>query len=167
MNQEHSGVKPEIIEGWERDLVRNAERLRQEIEERSSELARIEEQILLLRRFLDLSGAVDDRVRPAEVAIAKWEERDAAERRMEVEDAVQQLLLKRKEPMHISEIREELLATSTPIPGRGDEANIIVRLRKYPDRFTRTARGTYALAAWGLPELETSVRKAPRKKRRA
>ena len=65
--------------------------------------------------------------------------------------------------MHISDIRSSPLEKGIPIPGRGDEANVIVRLRRLEDRFTRTARGTYGLAEWKLPALAS---KAGRRKRR-
>jgi|GEM_PF-1236232 len=62
-------------------------------------------------------------------------------------------------PMHISDIRKTLIDRAVPLPGRGDEANIIVRLRRAPERFSRTGRGTYALASLGLPQVPPSKRR--------
>jgi hypothetical protein len=76
-----------------------------------------------------------------------------------LEEDVETLLAGAGEPMHIRDIREALVQQGVPLPGRGDEANIIVRLRRSPDRFTRTGRGRYALASWGLPEMQPSSRK--------
>jgi hypothetical protein len=81
----------------------------------------------------------------------------------DLEDAVEELLRAAGEPLHISKIRETLVAQGVPIPGRGDDANIIVRLRRFEDRFTRTARGTYGLAEWGIPALRSKTRKRPRR----
>jgi len=65
------------------------------------------------------------------------------------------------EPMHVREIRRSLVDSGIPMPGRGEEANIIVRLRRDPDRFTRTGRGTYGLTVWGLEEVKpTRFRKS-------
>jgi len=78
----------------------------------------------------------------------------------DLEYHLDELLRKAGKPMHISEIRQGLINQAVPLPGRGDEANIILRLRRSPDRFSRTGRGTYASAALGLPSV------APTKRRR-
>ena len=44
----------------------------------------------------------------------------------DVEQQIQQVLEKAGEPMHIGSIRNELIARGVPLPGRGDEANIIL-----------------------------------------
>jgi hypothetical protein len=80
----------------------------------------------------------------------------------DLENAVEELLRAAGEPLHISSIRSALLTRCVPIPGRGDEANIILRLRRVEDRFTRTARGTYGLAEWGIPALKRKTRKRRR-----
>lgn len=72
----------------------------------------------------------------------------------QIETEVEGILEAAGNPLHISEIRSELIQKGVPIPGRGDDANIIVRLRKDPSRFVRTARGTYALPKWGLPSID-------------
>jgi hypothetical protein len=85
----------------------------------------------------------------------------------ELEDAVAAILAESGEPLHISGIRQRLIGNGVRIPGAGTDANIIVRLRKDTDRFTPTARGTYALASWGLPSLDagSARRKKSRSKR--
>jgi hypothetical protein len=82
----------------------------------------------------------------------------------ELEAAVEQILREAGEPLHISSIRQILLDRRVPIPGRGDDANIIVRLRRLNQQFMRTARGTYGLTEWGLPALSG---KAHKRRRRA
>lgn len=68
-------------------------------------------------------------------------------------NAVAEILARNDEPMRISEIRRELSAKGVQIPGQGKDANIIVYLRQSSD-FCRTAVGTYALSAWGLPTID-------------
>ena len=84
----------------------------------------------------------------------------------DVEDRIEQILLQAGRPMHIREIRTALIEQGVPLPGRGDEANIILRLRRARDRFIRTERGTYALAAWKMPEYSPAPRKKTVRRRR-
>jgi hypothetical protein len=84
-----------------------------------------------------------------------------------IEDRIEEILTSSGKPMHISELRDKLIQMGVPLPGRGDEANIILRLRRASDRFMRTERGTYALNAWNLPEYSpTTSRKRVHKRRR-
>lgn len=71
-----------------------------------------------------------------------------------IEIEVEAILEAAGSPMHISKIRNQLIERGVRIPGRGDDANIIVRLRKGDGRFIRTARGTYALPKWNLPSID-------------
>ena len=90
------------------------------------------------------SGAQDKREPLPELVIALGD----------VENQMEKLLMESGEPMHIKKIRQGLIDRGVPLPGRGDEANIIVRLRRSDKHFTRTGRGTYALAKWGIPEAK-------------
>jgi len=67
-----------------------------------------------------------------------------------LEDQIERILADKGAPMHVREIRATLIERGVPLPGRGDEANIILRLRRDEMRFMRTERGTYALSTWGL-----------------
>ena len=79
--------------------------------------------------------------------------------KQDLESQLESILAAAGKPMHISEIRQTLVDRAVPLPGRGDEANIIVRLRRAPDRFTRTGRGTYALAALGMDAVPPAKRR--------
>jgi hypothetical protein len=70
-----------------------------------------------------------------------------------------------KQPMHIDEIIENLKDAGVKIPGKGQPSNIIVRLRRDHETFTRTGRGEYALAEWGLKELKSKKRRKSRRNR--
>ncbi|MFQ6006200.1 MAG: hypothetical protein ACE5OQ_11930 [Woeseia sp.] len=76
-----------------------------------------------------------------------------------LEDCIERVLDEAGKPIHIREIRQSLIDRGIPLPGRGDEANIIVRLSRAPDRFVRTGRGTYGLSSWGLEEVTPTRKK--------
>ena len=85
----------------------------------------------------------------------------------EIEDRIEEVLQSNGKPMHITDIRATLIRIGVPLPGRGDEANIILRLRRASERFVRTGRGTYALTAWKIPEYSPAPsRKRVRRRRR-
>jgi hypothetical protein len=160
----------EKLAAWEATLAHRAENVRGVISGKQAELAQLEEQLALVRRLREIeaqgpeSHAESDGEAPrtgdpgGKVAGSGDGTPEAP---IELEAAVEEILRERGNPLHISDIREALLVRGVPIPGRGDDANIIVRLRRLDQRFTRTARGTYALAEWGLEPLSTS-----RKRRR-
>lgn len=154
MSDPEDGANVVALQQWGKDLSERAEFLESEIRIRTSELRRIQEQLSLLLRLLELNGGevVAMQSRGQEQGRLASQ---AALNGKDLEDAVEALLRERNEPLHISAIRAALVEAGFPIPGRGDDANIIVRISKLPNRFTRTARGTYALADWGLPEMKS------------
>lgn len=84
-----------------------------------------------------------------------------------VEDYIEDILRSNGKPMHIKEIRASLIHNGVPLPGRGDEANIILRLRRAVNRFVRSGRGIYALTEWNIPEyLPKSNKKRVRRQRK-
>ena len=82
-----------------------------------------------------------------------------------LEEHVEDLLRKAKQPLHIAKIREALVERGVPLPGRGDEANIIVRLRRNETRFTRTGRGVYGLSEWKMEAVPPAKRTVKRRRR--
>ena len=83
-----------------------------------------------------------------------------------IEDHIEEILRLAGKPMHIRDIRASLIQMGVPLPGRGDEANIILRLRRSADRFVRTERGTYALVAWNLPAYSPAPQRRKVRRRR-
>ena len=164
VKQHEFGV--EELTAWYGTLVQQAEDLRDEISAREDELNHVEERLVLVTKLLEIETrnesdpTVQEKVEDVVVA---QDDTKAGTNAVGVEEAVEEVLRAAGEPMHISAIRDALLNRRIRIPGRGDDANIIVRLRRREDRFTRTARGTYALSEWGLSTLP----KKPQKRRRA
>jgi hypothetical protein len=77
----------------------------------------------------------------------------------DVEDHLETILQESERPMHIRDLRKALIQRGIPLPGRGDEANIILRLGRAKDRFVRTGRGMYGLTEWGITPVPPMQRK--------
>lgn len=147
---------------WERaaqeEIREIAERIGPLEAQRNAAFERLE----LIRRLMKLHETADS-VESGEAQEAVLKSSVGA---TDLEGEVERLLEQTGEPMHISVVRQALLDRGVPLPGRGDEANIIVRLRRLPERFTRTGRGTYGLARWGIPEATPVQRKRVARKRK-
>lgn len=159
----------ENLTAWQATLTRQAEGLRSDIRTKQADLAKLEERLSLVTKLIDVeTRAQSDAVDPGEAEVAPpvsrmpREEPARAVATADLERAVEEILRAAGGPLHISKIRAALIEQQVPIPGRGDDANIIVRLRRFEDRFTRTARGTYGLSEWGIPALASKARKRRR-----
>ena len=159
----------DALSSWRATLEAQAESLRLEIGAKQAELGHVEQRLSLVTKLIDVethagTGRVATHMEGVSAASGAG---DLAERSTtgDLEQAVEEILRAAGSPLHISKIREALVAGGFPIPGRGDDANIIVRLRRSEDRFTRTARGTYGLAEWGIPGLVSKSRRRRRASR--
>jgi hypothetical protein len=153
------------LSAWRQALTRQARALRTEIQAQQTTLAHVEERLSLVTKLIEIETRAHgaDPISNGEAGSTPNQAlaNEAHDRlgTSDFEGAVEAILSAAGEPLHISSIRESLMAKRIPIPGRGDDANIIVRLRRLDDRFTRTARGTYGLAEWGIPEAPSRKRK--------
>jgi hypothetical protein len=154
-------ANPGDLRAWAAGLEQEVFRLQDQLEGDRRHLALAEEKLNLVKRLMELDGtSTQGTAHEGSVQTAGVPENDGPRLRSsevapgELEDSVEAILADEGQPLHISKIRERLISKGVRIPGRGDDANIIVRIRKFENRFTRTARGTYALAAWGLPSLD-------------
>jgi len=141
-----------------------AARLQNEIDEITTSLIPLQQQrdaavakLELVRRLINLSNQEREQVSSSE-SLPSAETQPVAT--MQLEDRVEAMLSSQGKPMHIRDIYDNLIKLGVPMPGKGQEANIILRLRRDSNRFVRTGRGTYALVAWKLPTY------TPTKKRR-
>jgi|SRR5688572_21662708 len=144
---------------WEAAAQREVDELSAELAQLQHRLNAAREQVELLRRLILVTGKGDSDIatvpRPAAM---DWSLRS------DLENHVEQILESAGEPIHISEIRRLLIERGVPLPGRGDDSNIIVRLSRASETFIRTARGTYGLASWGLPAMPRPNRRRKSKK---
>jgi hypothetical protein len=74
-------------------------------------------------------------------------------------DACESVVRKAGRPLHIKELHAALLNEGIPIPGRGTEANLLVRLHRSNGRFVRTGRGIFAPASMGVLEIKPTQRR--------
>jgi hypothetical protein len=162
------GAPLEDLEAWARATEREIDEIRGQMLPLEERMGAARERLDLIRRLV---GLADGSKRQPTAAPRSSQRGEPAEGRVPpggtVEDQVEAILAKRGEPMHISALRDALIEQGVPLPGRGDEANIIVRLRRDEARFTRTGRGTYALTAWGLPAVAPTQRRKVRRRRAA
>jgi len=130
---------------------------RREEAELTAKQARVEslrQQIQLLKQLIGLrDGQTMARERPFDSSLA------SASTTTSISELARSVLDAHGEPMHISMIREALVAGGHPIPGRGTDANVIAHIGRN-ESIVRIGKGMYALASWGLPPK-------PRPKRRS
>jgi hypothetical protein len=143
-----------LLAGAEDDVSR----LQRELDATQRRLEVARERLDLLNRLVHLESAANGGPNGAKASTSQATVGQTMPR-LTLEDAVEGILEKAGQPLHVGDIRAQLIEGAFPLPGRGDDANIIVRLRRDSSRFVRTARGTYALAGWNLPELPTRHRK--------
>ena len=146
----------EALQAWTEDIEREIAEITSNILPLQQQLDAAHEKLDLVRRLIHLSAPSAtflprnaDTVPPSpQVPVLPG-----------IEDRIEEILSSSGKPMHISELRATLIQMGVPLPGRGDEANIILRLRRASSRFIRTERGTYALTSWKMPEYSPAPRK--------
>ena len=152
------------LKQWADATELEIEHIKQEIAPLEERLEAAQERLGLIRRLIGLAQQSDGKAKPPRQSGGAAQPLASG---AELEDHLEALLAEAGEPLHISQLRDQLIARGIPLPGKGDEANIIVRLRRDEGRFTRTGRGMYALAAWGLPAAVPTKRKKVRRRRAA
>ena len=110
----------------------------------------------LVRRLINLSNQGQDSTPDKTDSLLSGPQSASV---LKIEDHIEAMLCSKGKPMHIRDIHASLIEMGVPLPGKGHEANIILRLRRDNDRFIRTERGTYALVAWNLPMYSPARRK--------
>lgn len=159
MTEERNGERLEQLQQW-------ASATEKEIKEITAALAPLEQRLQAARERLDLLQRLTRMTETAQVLPQDTAELGrgrpdplASLGVQDLETHLEQILREAERPMHISDIRKALVDRAVPLPGRGDEANIIVRLRRAPERFMRTGRGMYALTALGMEAVPPTRRR--------
>lgn len=154
MNNEH--VPTDSAE----TLQRLAEEIESEIAELRSGILPLQQRLDAAREKLDLVHRLIHLSSPSNDSTSTQHgSASPSSSPLQLEDYMERILLTAGTPLHIRQIRASLIEMGVPLPGKGDEANIILRLRRASDRFIRTERGTYALAAWNMPSYSPTPRK--------
>lgn len=147
-----------------------AENIEREIEETAAAILPLQQRLEAAREKLDLMRRLIHLSDPVTSPLQSYDKGAPSPSQSlvfpDIEDHIEEILRSSGKPMHIHGIRASLIQMGVPLPGRGDEANIILRLRRASDRFIRTERGTYALKSWDLPEYSPKIIKRKVSKRR-
>jgi hypothetical protein len=154
---------PESLQAW-------SEKIEREIADITSQILPLQKRLDAAREKLDLVRRIRHLMVPGVASVAGNVKAISTPLPTNtlpcIEDRIEEILRSSGKPMHIQDIRASLIQMGVPLPGRGDEANIILRLRRATDRFVRTERGTYALITWNIPEYSPAPRKKKIRKRR-
>jgi HB1, ASXL, restriction endonuclease HTH domain len=157
----------EDLAAWARATEDEIDEIRREMLPLEDRLAAANERLDLIRRLMGLADSAKRQPSATPQRSARGNVSGKVRPGASVEDHAEAILAEKGEPMHIGVLRDVLIARGVPLPGRGDEANIIVRLRRDETRFIRTGRGTYGLAVWGLPAVTPMRRKRVRRRKTA
>src|SRR5215218_9313579 len=149
----HSSISE--LHEWRTETRRELERARTDLADAQKRMEKAQERLELLDQLL----ALEEHKSIGEV-------KDAQEEPVALLDACEEVLREAGQPLHIKELQTTLLERGVPLPGRGTEANLIVRRQRSDGRFIRTGRGTYGLPEFGVPEARpVRRRKAPKQRR--
>ena len=155
---------PEILRAWADEIEREIAEIKSSILPLQQRLDAGRERLDLVQRLLHLSSPSAASTHKNAKAVAATPQPHALPG---IEDRMEEILRANAKPMHIRDIRSSLIQMGVPLPGRGDEANIILRLRRGRDRFLRTERGTYGLVEWNLQEYSAAPQKKKVRRQRA
>lgn len=160
MTEERYTKRLEQLQEWTSVTEKEIEEIRAALAPLEQRLQGANERLDLLRRLTRMTeteqawpqnAAALGRAQPGPIASLGGKQ--------DLEAHLEKILREAERPMHISDIRRALVDRAVPLPGRGDEANIIVRLRRAPERFVRTGRGMYAVTALGLEAVPPAKRR--------
>lgn len=160
----------EQLRRWAAAIEKEIGKIRGDIAPLEQQLAAARERLDLIQRLIKLTEGAQSTAKRAPASHAEASTSGTSivvPGKQDLESHIENILSEAGKPLHISAIRKALVDRAIPLPGRGDEANIIIRLRRAPERFTRTGRGTYALAALGLDAVPPSKRKRTIRARRS
>jgi hypothetical protein len=141
------------LKRWRSEAVAAVEVARRELADAQKRINQNEQRLQLVDELLAVEGV------PAPIAHASIELDSLL-------DVCEELMVSNGRPMHIRELHEALLARGVVIPGRGTEANLIVRLQRSEGRFVRVGRGMYAPQGLHIPAVKpVRVRRTARPRR--
>lgn len=138
----------EDLQEWRREGAIELERAQQELSGVQRRVDEARERVTLLDRLLAVEGNGLGSADSPSTFLSD-----------DLLDACERILRAAGRPLHIRELHAALVKEGVPLPGRGTEANVIVRLQRSNGRLVRTGHGTYAPADFGLPESKPTRRR--------
>lgn len=141
---------------WREDAAGKLKDAEATLAEAQRRVEECRERVRLLDRLLVVEGVPSA---PAADDHAGGNGDEPPRERDDLLDACERVVREAGRPLHISELHAALLNQRIPVPGRGTQANLLVRLHRSNGRFVRTGRGTYAPASLGAQEVRPTVRR--------
>src|SRR5262245_24664619 len=155
MNYPDSGRTDDLLR-WKAETTAEYETARAEMAAAQQRVEACKERLRLLDRLLTIERGPE---LASSQEISMETARDAPDALL---DACERLVISAGRPLHIKELYAALLDGGVHIPGRGTEANLLVRLHRSNGRFVRTGRGTFAPASMGKQEVRPTRRRRVR-----
>lgn len=115
------------------------------INERNTLLVQIEKD---KEQLLELQSKYQKNVRKLEL-LNQLINVDQGKESKKFEEYLAEIIRNSPVPMHINEIYRELIQRKVPIPGKGSLENVVTRLTRAKDMFTREGTGTYSFVEKG------------------
>lgn len=159
-------VDKETIQLWLDEVIRHIRESQSEIDRLRSEISADKRREAALRALLSADSAENQ---PEENSVLPAKEENTSPlnpMKHPIERGALAILKERGQPIHITDLRSELIARGIPIPGKGTDANVIIYLARAPE-VCRIGRGLYALKEWSIPQVPPRRRRSKRKKRKA
>jgi len=125
-------MKRTELEQWYKEAVEDLRVARQRLSDTQRAVVSAEQKVASLESLYLLEGG------KASVLTNSKSQLNA-----DVVDYVETMLQDKGEPMHISDIRAQLLQDQVPLPGKGVEANLIAKFQRSKGRIVRVSRGMY------------------------
>jgi hypothetical protein len=156
----HTGMKDarriEELLRWKTEAVAELEKAQAGVVAAQQQFEACRERLRLLDRLLAVEGGPEVDNSNQENSMRAAHEPTAPVD--DLLDACEKVVQNAGRPLHIKELHAALLNGGIPIPGRGTEANLLVRLHRSNGRFVRTGRGTFAPVSMGVQEVRPSRR---------
>lgn len=151
--------KRETLEQWRKEIKSEIEDLEQQLKPLLSAMQSRKEQLAAIEQLMSSL----DPDNPQGEAGTNVGGQIVINSLRSLAEAAQEVLEKEHAPLHYQEIARRMQRIGVTIPGENPEANLIAHMSR-DDRFTRVARGTYALSSWNLKPKQRKSR-TRRKKR--
>ena len=152
------------IEGWLRTKRGQIEALEGRIQPYLEELETLRHDVRLLEELAH-RAQLGGLPQPAGPGSANGAPPRVTARTNAVTEAAYRILREAGGSLHISDLRTRMLEKGHPIPGKGEDANLIVHISKDP-RIARVGRGTYDLVEHGAKPMPQGRKRRKKTTRR-
>jgi hypothetical protein len=151
-------VRIEELQRWRREATSELETSLAALAAAQQHAEACRERLRLLDRLLAVETGEEGMAKAPESSMHPTQEQPADD----LLHACEKIIRDAGRPLHIKELHASLRKGGVPIPGRGTEANLLVRLHRSNGRFVRTGRGTFAPTSMGVDEVKPTQRRRVR-----